>query len=135
MPVLKTLILGTWLACGALGAFIGGLQSGFDGGVLGFGAGLAAPWLLVRGMLWFITFRSRKGPEFPPCANGVCSRKDYTVKPGGPTGVLYTCRCGGEYVLESAGRFRGVCFDRVMNGGTLEAYMVRRLFGYWRKAG
>jgi hypothetical protein len=30
MPVLKTLIFGTWLACAALGAIIGGLRAGFD---------------------------------------------------------------------------------------------------------
>src|SRR5690349_9318368 len=113
MPVLKTIILGTWLAGGALGALIGGLHSGFDGAVLGFGTGLIGRWLFVRGMLGFIESQQRKGPMFPPCANGVCSRKDYTLESGGPAGVLYTCHCGGEYVMKSAGLLRGTYFYRV----------------------
>jgi hypothetical protein len=132
MPVLKTFIFGTWLACGLPGALIGGLRSGFEGGVLGFVAGLAARWLVVRGMLWFINARQQKGPAFPPCANGVCSGNDYKVTHEGPTGVLYTCRCGGAYVLESAGLFHGVRFDRVEEGGALQPYMVRRPFSHWR---
>jgi hypothetical protein len=133
MPVLKTIILGTWLAGGALGALSGGLHSGFDGAVIGFGVGLVGRSLFVRGMLWFINFQQRKGPDFPPCANGVCSRKDYTVTRGGPTGVLYICLCGGEYVLESAGLLRGTYFYRVMDGGALQPYMVRPLFSYWQR--
>jgi hypothetical protein len=133
MPLLKTLIFGTWLACAALGALIGGLRAGFDGGVLGFCAGLLAPWLVIKTLLWLTHVQRQRGPEFPPCVNGVCSRKDYKVKPGDPTGVLFTCRCGGEYVLKSAGGFRGSRFDRVKEG-TLQPYMVRRPFSHWRTA-
>ncbi|QSQ21767.1 hypothetical protein JY651_42555 [Pyxidicoccus parkwayensis] len=83
-------------------------------------------------MLWFIESQQRKGPMFPPCANGMCSRKDYTLKWVDPVGVLYTCQCGGEYVMKSAGLLHGTYFYRVMDGGAFQPYMVRPLFSYWQ---
>jgi hypothetical protein len=130
--MLLMITLGTWLAGGALGALIGWYWAGFEGGVIGFGAGLVFRGLFIRGMLWFEDTWRRKGPEFPPCVNGVCADREYMVAHGGPTGVLYTCRCGGEYVLESAGLFRGSRFDRVLEGSVLQPYWSRRPFSYWR---
>lgn len=127
LRTIQLLILLAWLGCGVLGAVLHG--------VTGFVAGLACPWLFFKVLFALQDARERKGPEFPPCANGVCARSGFMATMGGPKEVLYTCRCGGQYVLYREGFFRHTRFDRVKEGGVLERYMVRPFFSYWQASG
>jgi hypothetical protein len=118
-----------FLIIGMVLAALTARQIGWLGYPLGFFGGIAVSGGAVVGVLKIVLWIS---PERPVCRHGKCKSKDYQLHRVGDN-LYWFCHCGDRYHYDRnyPGRARPPRFYLVREDGSLEPYMIQRVFQGW----